>query len=758
MNSLPFDLQSLLLPDKKIAAEARRRLNADEIVSIPPKLQGDYEDQGWVLHSTWKTHVKMRRAKAHDIAFEDRVWAAMAKLSFRQLNRDRLFKLPYGPNPGELQQVDVFAADDEVVLAIECKSTLAPRMETFKKEIEVIRGQRAGMVQCLRNLYPDHKIRFIVATNNFGTSLATEERFADSDIVHMDEEAVSYFLHLAEHLGLAARYQLHGYLFGGQKIPGIESEVAAIQGKMGGHTYYSFAIEPARLLKLSYILHRNKANNAMMPTYQRLIKKSRLTKIGQFVDGGGFFPNSVIVNIDTTRKKLRFDRASLQTGEARLGVLHLPQTYRASYIIDGQHRLFGYANSDRSETDMIPVVAFENLPRADQVRLFMQINENQKAVPKNLRNTLNADLLWDSDDLREQSRALSLRVAQRFGEDKGSPLFGRVIVGEDAPSTTRCITIEAISRGINRGNFNGEFTKTEMRVAGTFYRGTNDATLNVLVPFLDLCFHRLREDLPKQWGLGRADGGIVFINTGVEAVLRILSDMVDHIVFANGITPTKESANTLFNAIDPLLQHMTSYLDSLTLEDVNALRKRYGSGGPTRFWRDLQVQLNSADADFNPDGLAEYLEDQERQLGSKSYDIITELELSMRKDIRRRLEDKFGSQWEKEGVPLKVRQDATTLALGKNEELAASEELEAWDCIYTIDLQKVLQHDVETWNELFSERYTREGEKQMGWKKRTAWLGRLNEIRSDVMHSRPVSEDDYQFLVSLKNWLIESVG
>ena len=32
----------------------------------------------------------------------------------------------------------------------------------------------------------------------------------------------------------------------------------------------------------------------------------------------------------------------------------------------------------------------------------MQINENQQAVPKNLRNTLDADLLYDSADRREQ--------------------------------------------------------------------------------------------------------------------------------------------------------------------------------------------------------------------------------------------------------------------------------------------------------------------------------------------------------------------
>ena len=105
-------------------------------------------------------------------------------------------------------------------------------------------------------------------------------------------------------------------------------------------------------------------------------------------------------------------------------MLHLPQTYRAAYVIDGQHRLYGYADSDRAEKDLIPVVAFYGLPDFEQVRLFMQINENQQAVPKNLRNTLNADLLWDSEDLRESARALKLRIAQHLGESKSSPLFG----------------------------------------------------------------------------------------------------------------------------------------------------------------------------------------------------------------------------------------------------------------------------------------------------------------------------------------------
>ena len=74
-----------------------------------------------------------------------------------------------------------------------------------------------------------------------------KERIRSADVFHVDEDAVGYFLTLAEHLGAAAKYQLLGALFAGQKIPNLEPTIPAIRGSMGGHTYYSFSIEPARL-------------------------------------------------------------------------------------------------------------------------------------------------------------------------------------------------------------------------------------------------------------------------------------------------------------------------------------------------------------------------------------------------------------------------------------------------------------------------------------------------------------------------------
>ena len=263
-------LSTHLIETKSIPSEIRKRFAADDYLTISPKLLGDYEADGWTVAALLKSRVKIRRIKSHDRRFEDRVWALMGRLNFTDLNKNRDFKLPYGHSGNQSKQIDVFAADDEVVLVIECKSSAYVTTNTFKTEVEAIQGTRAGLIRSIREIYPDHKIKFILATNNVGMTPPSRKRIEDADIAVLDDDSVDYYLNLADHLGKAAKYQLLGSLFAESKIPGLDSRVPAIQGSMGGYRYYSFAIEPSRLLKLGYILHRNKANSQLMPTYQTL--------------------------------------------------------------------------------------------------------------------------------------------------------------------------------------------------------------------------------------------------------------------------------------------------------------------------------------------------------------------------------------------------------------------------------------------------------------------------------------------------------
>jgi DNA sulfur modification protein DndB len=750
-----------LIAVNKIPAEARRRMDTHDVATVAKGKVEEYEAKGWVVQKELKTRTKMRREKPHHVAFEDRVWAAFARLQFTNLNRDRSFTLQYGTAAHQCQQIDVFAADDEVVLVTECKSTEKIRSEPFKKEIEAISGQRAGIIKRVREEYPQHKVKFILATNNFTLSDATRDRLASEDIFHVSEDTVSYYLTLAEHLGAAAKYQLLGALFAEQKIPNLEPTVPAIRGSMGGYTYYSFSIEPARLLKMAYVLHRNQANSDLMPTYQRLIKKSRLKKVAGFVEDGGFFPNSIILNIETGKKKggLQFDlagKAPKGAGAARIGFLHLPQTYRAAYVIDGQHRLYGYANSGRADTDLIPVVAFVDLQRKEQVKLFMQINENQQAVPKNLRNTLNSDLLWASDDYTERTRALRLRIAQHLGEQKSSPLYDRVIIGENQRTNLRSITIEAISNALMRGNFVGTFTKTGAKTQGTFYAGDNQPTADRLIPFLEAAFRYLSDGLPAQWSLGSADGGFVFLNNGVEAYLRLLSDIVDHLKVSANADPLKSSPNEMIGAcqyfIDPLIDH----LESLSFEEGDEYRKLYGSGAGLRYYRKLQQAVRDARPEFNPAGLDEWLKAQDREFNNEAREIVGDVEEFLKTDIRQRLEGEFESKWDRLGIPTKIRRETAHRAADKNLDLPPHEQVESWDMMYLIDYREILTQDNQLWIKRFEKRYTKPGDetKRGGWKARSSWMTDLNDIRNDVNHARGIGEDAFAFLIELRSWLL----
>ena len=340
-------------------------------------------DEGWEKYIEYKDPkwIGVQKTKPVDEIFEDKVWNVMYGMGFTSMSRGRNFVMSYDfQHPEATQQIDVFAADEETVLIIECKSAEALKSVSQKKPIEAFIGQTQGLRKEAQQRFPGSKVKFIWATQNINLMKTDERLLKDNHIAYFNEKAISYYGELTKHLGKCARYQLLGNLFASADIKNMDNKIPAIQGKMGNNTYYSFSIEPEKLLKIGYVLHRNEANRNMMPTYQRLIKKKRLLEISGFINQGGCFPNSLIVSIDTKGHGLQFDPSSTKVEGAlsKIGVLHLPKRYRSAYIIDGQHRLYGYANSKHKDTDNIPVIAFVDLEQSEQVQMFMDINEKPK--------------------------------------------------------------------------------------------------------------------------------------------------------------------------------------------------------------------------------------------------------------------------------------------------------------------------------------------------------------------------------------------
>lgn len=746
-----IELLGKLISEKDIAKQLRLRSKTYNTESIKQNQLDDYTTQGWQILKEFKTSISIKKNKPNDVEFEDRVWSLFASLGYKFLNKDRNFHLPYDKTDLNLtQQIDVFAKDDETIILVECKAGNENKRGDFKKELEAMAGKIDGIRKTIQSLFPNtkHKIKYILATRNYSISDEDLKRLDKIGGIHFNEENVDYFFSLFYQLGVSAKYQFLGNIFQGQEIPEMDSMVPAVEGKMGGHTYYSFSIEPEKLLKIGYVLHRNKANINMMPTYQRLIKKARLKSVLDFIENGGYFPNSVVISIDT--KKNSFERATKQVGStlSSVGIFHLPKKYRSAYIIDGQHRLYGYTNSKYKNTNTIPVVAFINLSRSEQIKIFMQINENQKAVSKDLRNTLNADLLWDSDNKLEQLRALCSRISIYLGENRESPLFNKISIGEDK----KTITTQAIENALKKSDFLGKVTKTKIEVLGSFYNGDLDYAYERLKTYLVNGFAYISTNTVSEWNKGNE--GMLLINKGIYGLILIFSDLVKHLNNTKAINSHKDSMGKLFLEVKPYLDPIIVYINKLDENSKEELKSSYGAGGETKYWRTFQKVINETHKDFKPDGLDEYFKKEAKLYNDKAISYIRDIETEFKKDFKTRLEEFYGRKWFEKGVPPKIADKATVDALTKNRELEEEDDdiVEPWDCLTIIAYREIA---LKNWQNVFEKSYTKPNEEKIsgGKEEKTKWMVKLERIRNQNFHSYSVLEEELGFLEQLHDWI-----
>lgn len=724
----------------------------------------ELESEGWefVLEYSNSRFVKVRKEKSFDEQFEDTIWLLFYQMGFKELNRDRYFKMSYDFNsPDFTQQIDVFAADDETVLIVECKSAKEMKDGSFKKEIEALHSQTEGLRKTALKKYPGRKVKFIWAVHNYIMSPKDIKRLEDWDIVFFGDTTIQYYRELVKHLGSSARYQLLGNLLANTEIKNMQNKIPAIKGTMGGFDYYEFSIEPEKLLKIGYVLHRSEANKKMMPTYQRIIKKKRLKEVRDFINSGGYFPNSIIISIDTgDRKNIQFDQSSLKVDDAisKIGILHLPKRYHSAYIIDGQHRLYGYSDSKYSHSNSIPVVAFINLDRSEQLKLFMDINENQKSVSKSLRTILSSDMLWDSDNLSERRDAVCSKIAQMCGEEQTSPLLGRVILGEDEKNPTKCITVPAIQQALQKCQFFTTYNKDNSILnLGSFDSGENQNSIDLFYPFLEECFKVIKSKCEYEWSLG--EHGILTINRGIQALIRIINDVVIILISQNKIFPKKQDLDSIIAETEYYLSPLIAYINNINEEQRKELKSFLGGGADNKFWRSFQKIIFESINDFRPEGLEEYIENETKQFNSASIEYLSAIEKRLKDHIAEALEEHFGDNWLIKGLPKTTYQEAKRIADDKNYDLSINEEegdIEIWDCVSLEDCHKIVTYS-RNWSDIFENIVTRPEEQNLSTKEqKTEWIRILSKEKNKLSKtSYSIPKSSFEMISAVYKWITQ---
>ena len=737
---------------KNLYIEARERKVALE----------ELEEEGWEYVKDYadSKFVKVRKEKPFYERFEDQIWLLFFQMGFKLLNRDANFKMNYDfNNPDFTQQIDVFAADDETILIVECKSSEDLNEVQFKKDIEKLHGQMEGLRKCALKQYPGRKVKFIWATHNCIMSAKDIKRLQEWDIIFFSDSTIQYYSELVKHLGTCSRYQLLGNLLANTEIKKMQNKVLAIKGKMGGHEYYEFSIEPEKLLKIGYVLHRNEANKNMMPTYQRIIKRKRLKEVQSFINDGGYFPNSIIISIDSGGRKLQFDESptKLDDSISKIGVLHLPKRYHSAYIIDGQHRLYGYSDSEYANTNSIPIVAFVDLDRSEQLKLFMDINENQKSVSKTLRITLNSDMLWDSPNQNERRDAIRSKIAQMCGEEQSSPLLGRVVIGEDEKNNIKCITIQAIQLALQKCSFFSTFAKNNtIATNGSFDVGDNQATIDRFYPFLEGCFKTVKNECETEWSLG--EQGILTINRGIQGIIRIINDVVNLLIAQNKLFPLTQDIDDIINEVEYYMSPLLNHINKLTEEQRIELKSFYGGGAENKYLRYFQKVIHDSLTDFNPEGLEEYIENTTKEYNATSKEYIYAIEEKLKDVIAESLQEYYGDKWLIKGLPKTTYKEAEKAASDKNYELLTNDEesdIEPWDCISLSDCKDIVVYS-HNWSEIFESIITRPEDLILSTKEqKTEWISTISKEQNKLSKSTySVPKSSFELISNIYAWLV----
>ena len=715
------------------------------------------ESEGWYFFKDTKNpeKVKVHKDKSIHEVFENRLWVLFASMGFYILNRDQTFTINYSLKGQNLdKQIDVFAVDDETVLVAECKCAESFNdKKQWKTELEAINGYMNAARAEIRKKYPNRNIKFIFATQNYVVGDQDKKRMQEFGIAYFDEKVIKYYEELVKHLGSCARYQLLGSLFAHTKINGMDNRIPAIRGKMGGYTYYAFSVQPETLLKIGYVLHRSEANEGMMPTYQRIIKKARLKSVHDFIENHGFFPNSIVISIDAKKEPV-FELAEKQGTDdvAKLGILHLPNEYRSAYIIDGQHRLYGYSDSKYARTNSIPVVAFINMDQKEQVKLFMEINENQKAVSKNLRNTLNADLLWVSDDPSERREALRSRIAQELGDNGKSKLFNRVIIGEDQADDFRCITLEMICSSIDATSMLSKYAKDKtLQTPGIFDLDDSDKTLVLIEKYLFGCLDYMQELLPDEWTKNPKKEGMLLYNNAIGGLIRLFGDIALEIK-SKGIDPKQidEFLEETHYYLDPL----QAFIEGLSEEEKQELRTNYGGNGPRHYWRNLQKAIHEAHDEYLPDGYIKYWEDHGKSYNAESIDIMTSAEKAIRRHVKHVLETQYpNGKWIQQ-VPKKVYTDSSAEA--SKHQYETGDHVDIWEFFSMSDLREIITYG-NNWSAFFDKIFTLPSEAKLsgGKKPKTEWMAMIDKLQRSVGRANfSVPKANFETLKEIETILI----
>ena len=727
---------------RRRSTQVFKTVTGSTLALVNQKVQLELKD-GWEVAKRNKRSVRIAKDKPPDELLEDEIWTVLAQMGFQEMSEGRNFQVSMGPNLSP-RQIDVFAKDDEVALVVECTQKDHPGRKSMDYLIQKLSANREAIHEAVVAQYGRQaklRVKYVIATRNISWSQADLDRCEDSEISVISDTEIDYYSALVQHLKHAARFQLLAHLFGGSSVRGLANTVVATRGKMGGDTFYAFLIRPDELLKIAYVGHRASRTVDNIRTYQRMLQPKRLKRISEFINAGGKFPTNIVVNLKTQRNKqtnrnrpLRFEEKQ-KIGDESFGVLHLPAQYASAWIIDGQHRLYGYAyarttNGFNHDHSTVPVLAYENLPAEKEMNLFIDINSKQVRVTTSLLMELYSELHWDSQDPREAFQALLSRLASRLNSDPTSPLFDRVIVSGKKKTSHRCLTQTSLRDGLLVARLLGSLSQDVLLPGPLSTPDVSDYEGNLRKSFSVLtdCLRVLSEGLPDHWKRGNAPGGYLCTNNGLRALFHVIADITHHVHSIKGTNLCHLDPDAISQLVSPYLDPLVTHFKTASSQQVQAFRAIGSSLTAVKQQsHGLEVHIHTHCPTFNPPELRQYLASRDQAGTESAARKVTEIHRRLFEYVIDVLKDHHGERdkrWWIQGIPLKIRQQCTNE--WEAQDRRGSEESH-------LHLISYIEICLRNWD-LVKDVVSLDQADKINKKRNTKWIKDLNDIRQITSH------------------------
>jgi len=302
-----------------------------------------------------------------------------------------------------------------------------------------------------------------------------------------------------------------------QQSLGKPASYRALLVTQNGRRFYFATIPVAELFPYCFVARRDEDP---IQGFQRELNESRANDIATYLSSGtGSIPSNIILSAQSVAKLKYQPRAG--------SISFVPQDH-AFLVLDGQHRLWGYQKCKTRHR--VPVAIYSGLSRAEEAKLFIDINTTQRGVPAALLLDIKQIAATESDK-EHQLRELF----DKLKADTSSPLAGKL---SPAKSLTGRISRVTFNRAVSAALVSGVLLDADM-----------DNRYRLIVNYLKA----FESELPD------GSKGLLVRSAYFEAIFDVLDEVV------------RNSLNLHGNAKQESIQDVVRPLAQLTL-----------SGGSTR--------------------------------------------------------------------------------------------------------------------------------------------------------------------------------